>query len=73
LEAKLDIWRRLRKRNEKCTLEGGMNKQEFRELFQRYANYLENLIAHPQKARETPEVNIVSRVIVCGTKVSNKP
>jgi hypothetical protein len=72
LQAKLNLWKKLEKRNEKCALVGGMTEQEFHELFQRYTNYLENLIAHPREIKRTPEVHIVSRVIVCGSKVANK-
>jgi len=66
------LWEKLEKRNEKCALLGGMKKQEFRELFQRYTDYLEKLINHPREIAKTPEVHIVSRVIVCGIKVSNE-
>ena len=72
LRARLDLWEKLEKRNEKCALLGGMKKQEFRELLQRYTDYLENLINHPREIAKTPEVHIVSRVIVCGIKVSNE-
>ena len=68
LQARLSLWRRLEKRNKKCALMGGMNEEEFQELFLRYSNYLEELVAHPRKIKQTPEVGIVSRVIVCGTK-----
>lgn len=70
LRAKLSIWKKLEKRNEKCALLGGMKEQEFHELFQRYTDYLENLIAHPGKIKKTPEVHIVSRVIVRGNKIN---
>jgi len=72
LQAKLDLWRRLAKRNKECALLGGMKKEEFDDLLQRYTDYLEDLIAHPKKIKKTPEVNIVSRVIVCASKVANK-
>jgi hypothetical protein len=68
LQAKLDLWRKLTKRNEKCALVGGMKTEEFDELSQRYSHYLKDLITHPEKIKKTPEVNIVSRVIVRGTK-----
>lgn len=68
LRARLNLWKRLEKRNEKCALVGGMNEEEFRELSQRYTDYLENLIAHPSMIKKTPEVHMVSRVIVCGIK-----
>lgn len=69
LQAKVDLWRKLAKRNKKLVLAGGMKEEEFNELYQRYNGYLEDLIAHPKKIRETPEVNVVSRVIVCGKSV----
>ena len=47
-------------------------EKEFHELFQRYADYLEDLTAHPAKIRQTPEVHIVSRLIACGNKTSNE-
>lgn len=72
LQARLNLWKKLEKRNEKCALVGGMTYQEFHELFQRYTDYLENLIAHPRKIKKTPEVHVVSRVIVCGTKAGNE-
>jgi ubiquinone/menaquinone biosynthesis C-methylase UbiE len=68
LRARLSLWKRLEKRNEQCALVGGMNKKEFREFSQRYTDYLENLIAHPSVIKKTPEVHMVSRVIVCGIK-----
>ena len=68
LQARLRLWRKLEKRNKKCALMGGMNEEEFQELFLRYSNYLEDLVAHPRKIKQTPEVAVVSRVIVCGTK-----
>lgn len=70
LQAKLDLWKKLLKRNEKCALLGGLKEEEFHELSKKYTSYLEDLIAHPRKIRKTPEVNIVSRVIACGRKVS---
>jgi hypothetical protein len=45
-----------------------MNEKELREFSQRYTDYLENLIAHPSVIKKTPEVHMVSRVIVCGIK-----
>jgi len=72
LQARLNLWKKLKKRNEKCALMGGMKKEEFHELFQKYTDYLENLITHPRKIKKTPEVHIVSRVIVCGSKVATK-
>lgn len=68
LQAKLNLWRKLAKRNKKCALVGGMKEEEFSELSQRYTDYLEDLIKHPEKIKKTPEVNMVSRVIVCGGK-----
>jgi hypothetical protein len=70
LQAKLSLWRKLSKRNKECALVGGMNEEEFNELFQRYTYYLKDLITHPKKIKKTPEVNIVSRVMACGTKVT---
>ena len=69
LQARLNIWRKLEKRNEKCALVGGMTEQEFHELYQRHIDYLENLISHPIKIKKTPEVHLTSRVIVCGSKL----
>ena len=69
LQARLNIWKKLKKRNEKHALMGGMEKREFQELFQKYTDYLENLIAHPRKTKTTPEVHLTSRLIVCGSKV----
>ncbi len=68
LQARLSLWRKLANRNKEYALVGGMKEEEFDELFHRYAKYLEDLIARPEKIRATPEVNIASRVIVCGTK-----
>jgi hypothetical protein len=45
-----------------------MKEGEFNELFQGYTDYLKDLIIYPKRIMATPEVNIVSRVIVCGTK-----
>jgi len=70
LKARLDLWRKLEKRNRKCALVGGMKEQEFHEFNERYAHYLEDLIANPRKIKETPEINAVSRVIGCGTKTA---
>jgi hypothetical protein len=72
LQAKLNLWKKLEKRNKKCALMNGMKEQEFHELFQRYTDYLENLITHPKKIKKTPEVHIVSRVIVRGSKVADE-
>jgi ubiquinone/menaquinone biosynthesis C-methylase UbiE len=72
LQAKLNLWKKLWKRNKKCALLGGMKKEEFLELSKRYTSHLENLVAHPRKIKTTPELHIVSRVIVCGRKISNK-
>jgi len=71
LQARLNIWKKLEKRNEKCALLGGMTEQEFHELHQRYSEYLENLISHPTEIRKTTEVHLTSRIIVCGTKTVN--
>lgn len=68
LKARLDLWRKLKKRNRECTLTGGMNPEEFEELFQRYSDYLDDMIRNPDKIRRTAEVEIVSRVVVCGNK-----
>jgi SAM-dependent methyltransferase len=72
LRARLGLWKRLEKRNEHCALVGGMNEKEYRELSQRYTDYLENLIAHSTMIKKTPEVHMVSRVIVCGIKSEMK-
>jgi hypothetical protein len=72
VQARLNLWKKLKKRNEKCALMGGMTKQEFQELFRRHANYLEDLIANPRKIKKTPEVHMVSRVIVSGVKTANE-
>ena len=69
LQAKLELWRKLAKRNKKLALVSGMKEEEFNELYQRYTDYLEDLITHPKKIKKTPEVNVVSRVIVCGKSV----
>lgn len=69
LKARLDLWQKLKKRNEESALIGGMSKEEFEELFQRYADYLGSLVNDPEKIRRNAEVEIVSRVIVCGNKV----
>jgi len=68
LKAKLNLWQKLEKRDLECALLGGMKKEEFDELFQRYTTYLKALIKKPEKIRKTPEVEIVSRVIVKGEK-----
>lgn len=47
-----------------------MKEEEFNELFRKYGDYLEDLVAHPKKIKKTPEVSIVSRVIACGTKAT---
>jgi len=73
LQARLSLWRRLEKRNKKCALIGGMNDEEFQELFLRYFDYLEDLVKYPRKIKQTPEVAIVSRVIVCGNKGRSTP
>ena len=73
LKARLGLWRRLEKRNRKCALMGGMSKEEFQELFLRYSNYLEDLVTDPRKIKQTPEVAIVSRVMVCGNKGRSTP
>jgi ubiquinone/menaquinone biosynthesis C-methylase UbiE len=71
LQARLRLWRKLVRRNKECALLGGMNEEEFNELLQRYTDYLEGLIMHPAKIKKTPEVNIVSRIIAYGTKVTH--
>ncbi len=68
LQARLSLWRKLARRNKACALVGGMKEQEFNELFQRYTDYLKDLITHPTRIMATPEVNMVSRAIVCGAK-----
>lgn len=68
LRARLDLWKRLKNRNGECALIGGMGQEEFEELFQRHADYLTGLIKNPSRIRETAEVEILSRVIVCGSK-----
>jgi ubiquinone/menaquinone biosynthesis C-methylase UbiE len=70
LQARLNLWKRLEKRNRKCAIVGGMKEEEFNELFQGYKDYLVDLITHPEKIKKTPEVNLISRVIACGTKVA---
>jgi hypothetical protein len=70
LQARLSLWTRLEKRNRACATVGGMKVKEFNELFQGYRDYLVDLITHPEKIKKTPEVNLVSRVIACGTKVA---
>lgn len=71
LQDRLNLWKKLEKRNEKCALMGGMNEQEFHELFQRHINYLENLLAHPKRIQKAPEVHITSRVLASGKKTGN--
>jgi ubiquinone/menaquinone biosynthesis C-methylase UbiE len=68
LQARLGMWRKLARRNRELVLVGGMKEEEFNELYQRYTDYLEDLITHPRKIKKTPDVEIISRVIVCGTK-----
>jgi len=68
MDARLNLWRKLARRNLECALVGGMKEEEFNELFQRHTDYLKDLITYPKKIKATPEVNLVSRVIVCGTK-----
>ncbi len=68
LQARLNLWKKLEERNKKCAVLGGMNEEEFQELQQRYTDYLRDLITHHRKIRNTPEVHIVLRVIVCGGK-----
>ena len=36
LQAKLNLWKKLEKRNEKRALVGGIKEEEFHELFQNY-------------------------------------
>jgi hypothetical protein len=72
LQTRLDVWRKLRERNRKCALTGGMEEREFQEFVERTADYNEDLIAHPEKIKKTPEVNLVSRVIACGTGVATE-
>lgn len=45
-----------------------MEKEEFEELFHRYTTYLKELVRKPEKIKKTPEVEIISRVIVKGEK-----
>ncbi|KYH40175.1 MAG: hypothetical protein AYL32_012920 [Candidatus Bathyarchaeota archaeon B26-2] len=68
LKDRLDLWRKLKERNRECAIIGGMTAEEFEELFQRYVDYLESMVRNPNKIRETAEVEIVSRVIICGSK-----
>ena len=68
LRARLKLWQKLEKRNFESALLGGMKKEEFEELFQRYAAYLKELVNKPEKIKKTPEVEIISRVIVRGEK-----
>jgi len=68
LEARLGLWKKLENRNKKCAALGGMNEQEFQELNQKYTAYLQDLITHPRKIRNTPELHVYSRLIVHGTK-----
>jgi ubiquinone/menaquinone biosynthesis C-methylase UbiE len=68
LEARLGLWQKLKKRNLQCALIGGMPKEEFEELYYRYSDYLKSLVENPGKITETPEVEILSRVIVTGEK-----
>jgi ubiquinone/menaquinone biosynthesis C-methylase UbiE len=68
VQAKLSLWKKLEKRNRNCALFGGMSEEEFEELFRRYATYLNELVEKPVKITETPEVEIVSRVIITGRK-----
>jgi len=70
LQARLSLWTRLEKRNRELAMLGGMKEEEFNELFQGYREYLADLIAHPEKIKKTPEVNLISRVIACSTKVA---
>jgi ubiquinone/menaquinone biosynthesis C-methylase UbiE len=70
LQARLSMWRKLAKRNRELVSVGGMKEEEFNELYQRYTDYLEDLITRPRKIKKTPDVNIISRVIVCGIKNS---
>jgi ubiquinone/menaquinone biosynthesis C-methylase UbiE len=72
LKARLVLWRKLKKRNKEYVLIGGMKEEEFEELFQRYVDYLGSLVNNPEKIRQTAEVEIVSRVIVCGSKGTKK-
>ena len=68
LQARLGMWRKLAKRNRELVSTGGMKEEEFNELYQGYTYYLEDLITHPRMIKKTPDVNIISRIIVCGTK-----
>jgi SAM-dependent methyltransferase len=68
LKTRFDLWRKLEERNRECTRIGGMSGEEFEELFQRYAVYLGGLIRTPNRIRKTAQVEIVSRVIVCGNR-----
>jgi ubiquinone/menaquinone biosynthesis C-methylase UbiE len=68
LQARLSMWRKLARRNRELVLVGGMKEEEFNELYQRCTDYLEDLITHPRKIKKTPDVNMISRIIVCGTK-----
>jgi hypothetical protein len=68
VQAKLGLWKKLEKRNRNYALFGGMSEEEFEELFRKYRAYLNELAEKPAKITETPEVEIVSRVIVTGKK-----
>lgn len=68
LKARLDLWQKLKRRNKECALIGGISEEEFEELFQRYADYLGILVKNPEKIRRTAQVEVVSRVIACGSK-----
>jgi len=72
LQARLNLWKKFEKRNKKCALLGGMKEQEFQELFRRYTDYLEDLIANPRKIKKTPEVHMISRIIACGIKAADE-
>jgi ubiquinone/menaquinone biosynthesis C-methylase UbiE len=68
LKARLNLWQKLKERNKECARIGGMSEEEFEELFQKYSDYLKDLVERTDKIRRTAQVEIVSRVIICGSK-----
>jgi ubiquinone/menaquinone biosynthesis C-methylase UbiE len=69
VKTRLELWQRLKRRNKECALTGGMKEEKFDELFQKYSDYLRSLTRNPEEIRQTAEVEIRSRVVVCGVKV----
>jgi ubiquinone/menaquinone biosynthesis C-methylase UbiE len=68
LKARLELWKKLKERNRECACIGGMSGEEFEELFQRHSDYLSDMIRYTDKIKRTAQVEIVSRVIVSGSK-----